>query len=134
MCSPTFADAHHLNEANLSQLADELFLHTSWGSSFASPPNWKDWFASAGIQRSPDIAIGHQIGMPSIALAYARLEMGVILGQRKLGANGVRNNELILLSEQSLPLSHAYSAVYPHSRSRLGDLQLLLEMLTDKAG
>ena len=62
------------------------------------------------------------------------LEMGVILGQRQLGASDIRNNGLILLSEQSLSLSHAYSAVYPHSRSRHGDLQLLLEMLTDKAG
>jgi LysR family glycine cleavage system transcriptional activator len=121
-----------LNEANLSQLADELFLHTSWGSSFASPPNWKDWFASAGIQRAPNIALGHQIGMSSIALEYARLDMGVILGQRQLATNDIRQNRLSLLSEQSLPLSHAYSAVHPHSRIRHGDLQVLLEMLTDE--
>ena len=133
MCSPKFADEHNLNEANLSQLADEQFLHTSWGSSFASPPTWKDWFANAGIQRSPNISLGHQIGMSSIALEYARLAMGVILGQRQLAANDFRNNGLLLLSEQSLPLSHAYSAVHPHSRSRHGDLQLLLEMLTDEA-
>jgi DNA-binding transcriptional LysR family regulator len=71
--------------------------------------------------------------MSSIALEYARLAMGVILGQRQLAANDFRNNGLLLLSEQSLPLSHAYSAVHSHSRSRHGDLQLLLEMLTDEA-
>ncbi len=132
MCSPKFADEHNLNEANLAQLADEQFLHTSWGSSFASPPNWKDWFANAGIQRSPNISLGHQIGMPSIALEYARLNMGVLLGQHHLAARDIQENRLILLAEQSLPLGHAYSAVYPHSRVRHSGLQKLLEVLTDE--
>ena len=132
ICSPEFAHEHQLNEANLTELEDELFLHTSWGSSFASPPTWKDWFTNAGIQRAPNIALGHQIGMSSVALEYARLNMGVLLGQRRLAARDIRENRLILLSEQSLPLGHAYSAVYPHSRVRHSGLQKLLGMLTDE--
>jgi LysR family glycine cleavage system transcriptional activator len=132
MCSPEFAGEHKLNAANLSQFPDELFLHTSWGSSFASPPSWKDWFANAGIQRAPDITRGQQIGMSSIALEYARLGMGVLLGQRQLAARHIQENRLILLSEQSLPLGHAYSAVYPHARIRHSGLKKLLAMLTDE--
>jgi LysR family glycine cleavage system transcriptional activator len=132
ICSPDFAREHNLNEANLSQLPDELFLHTSWGSSFASPPTWKDWFASIGIQRTPNITLGQQIGMSSIALEYARLNMGVLLGQRHLAARDLQENRLILLSQQSLSLGHAYSAVYPHSRVRHSGLQKLLEVLTDE--
>jgi LysR family glycine cleavage system transcriptional activator len=132
ICSADFAREHKLNEANLSQLPDELFLHTSWGSSFASPPTWKDWFASIGIQRTPNITLGQQIGMSSIALEYARLNMGVLLGQRHLAARDLQENRLILLSQQSLSLGHAYSAVYPHSRVRHSGLQKLLEVLTDE--
>ncbi len=131
ICSPDFAREHKLNEANLSQLPDELFLHTSWGSSFASPPTWKDWFAGIGVERTPNITLGQQIGMSSIALEYARLNMGVLLGQRHLAARDLQENRLILLSQQSLPLGHAYSAVYPHSRVRHSGLQKLLEVLTD---
>ncbi len=132
ICSPDFAREHKLNEANLSQLPDELFLHTSWGSSFASPPTWKDWFTSIGVERTPNITLGQQIGMSSIALEYARLNMGVLLGQRHLAARDLQENRLILLSQQSLPLGHAYSAVYPHSRVRHSGLQKLLEVLTDE--
>jgi LysR family glycine cleavage system transcriptional activator len=131
ICSPDFAREHNLNEANLSQLPDELFLHTSWGSSFASPPTWKDWFASIGVERTPNITLGQQIGMSSIALEYARLNMGVLLGQRHLAARDLQEKRLILLSDQSLPLGHAYSAVYPHSRVRHSGLQKLIEVLTD---
>jgi len=132
ICSPKFAHEHELNEVNLAELEDELFLHTTWGSSFASPPTWKDWFTNAGIQRAPSIALGHQIGMSSVALEYARLNMGVLLGQRRLAARDIKENRLILLSEQSLPLSHAYSAVHPHSVNPRGNLQMLLGMLTDE--
>ncbi len=132
ICSLDFASEHKLNEANLSQLPDELFLHTSWGSSFASPPTWKDWFASIGVQRAPNITLGQQIGMSSIALEYARLNMGVLLGQRHLAARDLQENRLILLSQQSLPLGHAYSAVYPHSRVRHSGLQKLLEVLNKR--
>ena len=71
--------------------------------------------------------------MSSVALEYARLNMGVLLGQRRLAARDIKENRLILLSEQSLPLSHAYSAVHPHSVNRRGNLQALLGMLTDEA-
>jgi LysR family glycine cleavage system transcriptional activator len=132
ICSPEFAREHQLNEANLSQLPDELFLHASWGSSFASPPTWKDWFTSIGVQRAPDMSLGQQIGMSSIALEYARLNMGVLLGQRQLADRELQENRLMLLSEQSLPLGHAYSAVYPHARDRHSGLQKLLAVLTDQ--
>lgn len=131
ICSPEFARENQLNEAKLSQLSDEHFLHTSWGSSFASFPTWKDWFANAGIQRAPNIALGHQIGMSSIALEYARLSMGVLLGQRHLAAQDIQENRLVMLSEQSLPLGHAYSAVHPHSRTRHSGLQALLDTLVN---
>ena len=129
LCSPDFARDHNLNEANILQLGDEFFLHTTWGLSFASPPTWKDWFVNAGFKRVPNIALGHQIGMPGIALEYARLNMGVLLGQRELAARDIKQNKLILLSQQSLELSHSYYAVYPHSRVRHSGLQLLVEIL-----
>jgi LysR family glycine cleavage system transcriptional activator len=132
ICSADFAREHQLTEANLVQLSDELFLHTSWGSSFASPPTWKDWFTNAGIQRAPDISLGQQIGMSSVALEYARLDMGVLLGQRQLAIQDVKEGRLIQLSAMSLPLSHAYSAIYPHSRARHGGLQKLLKILADE--
>lgn len=132
ICSPEFANEHSLTEENLTDLSDELFLHTTWGMSFASPPTWKDWFFSVGLQRVPDITLGHQIGMPGIALEYARLNMGLLLGQRELAANDIRDKRLIALSEQSLALSHAYSAVYPYSRARHSGLQMLLGILSDK--
>jgi len=132
ICSTKFAHQHDLNEANLAQLPDDLFLHTSWGPSFASLPSWKDWFAKAGIQRAPDIALGHQIGMSSVALEYARVGMGVLLGQCQLAAQDILENRLVLLSEQPLTLDHAYSAVYPHSRIRDSSLHQLLDTLTDE--
>jgi LysR family glycine cleavage system transcriptional activator len=131
ICSPGFAAEHNLNEASLPQLPDELFLHTTWGLAFASPPTWKDWFSKAGIRRVPNISLGHQVGMPSIALEYARLNMGVVLGQIELAARDIQQKRLVLLSEQHLKLSYSYCAVYPHSRVRHGGLQQLLAVLAD---
>jgi len=129
MCSLEFFRQHRLNKSALHELADDCFLHTVWGSSFASQPGWSEWFANCGVNRKPAIKRGHQIAMPGIALECARLGMGVLLGQRQLAASDLDEKRLISLSDQSIALGYPYYAVYPHAKAKYNSLQSLLECL-----
>ena len=129
LCSQAFMKAHGLDESALSGLADHQFLHTVWGSSYASNPGWADWFSARGIDRNPALAAGHQVEMSSSAIHFASLGIGVSLGQVELAQPELESGLLIQLSDQVLPLGQAYYAVIPHSRAQFESLQSLIDCL-----
>ncbi len=135
LCSPEFVKTHNLDESNLSKLPDRLFLHTVWGSSYASNPGWADWFAARSIDRKPALADGHQVEMSSFAIHFARLGIGVSLGQVELARPQLESGLLMRLSDQALPLGHGYYAVFPHTRAEFKSLRSLIEcLMTVKPG
>ena len=129
LCSPSFANTHNLDESNFFELPDHLFLHTVWGSSYSSNPGWIDWFADNGVERKPALADGHQVAMSSTAIHYASLGIGVALGQVELARPKLDSGLLTQLSVRTLPLGHAYFAIFPHARAEFHSLKSLIDCL-----
>ncbi len=133
-CSPQYQSKYLSGGNDLSRLPDEAFIHTSWGPTFASHPGWNEWFAMAGHKRRMDMTKGHQTGASRLALDFARLGLGVALGQELLAEYAVRRGELVPLAAEGLPLGHDYCAVYPHVKSRKAGLQQVLSLLNENRG
>lgn len=131
MCSPDFAEQYSLNESNLGQLPDQCFIHTVWGDNFASHPTWSEWFRHKGIERDPSIANGQQFSMSSVGLEYASHGPGVLLGQRRLAEEQLRQKRLILLAQEPLALGQAYFAIFPRAGRQSGLVNSLLDQLAD---
>lgn len=130
VCAPEFWREHGPDHgAALESVPDALLIHTVWGPSFASHPGWADWFASRGAERSPKVADGHRVAMSSVALEFARLGMGVALGQRVLARADLEAGRLVAPVEQALALGHPYCAVHAHAKARHGGLGTLVEWL-----
>ena len=129
MCSPEFAEAQSLQQTELQELPDHLFIHTDWGVNYASHPGWVDWFRLNAIDRAPLIARGQRISMSSAALEYAGNGLGVVLGQQQLAQTYLQQGKLIVLSETALPLGQDYYAVYPHAGQRRDQVQEFLQQL-----
>jgi len=129
LCSPAFLKLHNLDESSLSGLPDHLFLHTVWGSSYASNPGWADWFSATGINRNPSLAGGHQVEMSSSAIHFASLGIGVSLGQVELARPELEAGLLTRISDRALPLGQAYHAIFPHARAQFQSLKSLVDCL-----
>ncbi len=117
-----------------ASLPDSALIHTGWGPSFASHPGWTDWFARAGVPRSPDAGRGHRVGMSSLALDLALADAGIALGQRLLAAADLATGRLVAPFAVSLPLGHPYCAVYPHAKSPKPGVQGFVAWLNDVTG
>jgi LysR family glycine cleavage system transcriptional activator len=110
-------------------LPDHLFLHTVWGSSYASNPGWADWFSAKGVNRNPALAAGHQVEMSSSAIQLASLGIGVSLAQVELAKDELESGLLIQISDHVLPLGQAYHAIFPHARAQFQSLKSLVDCL-----
>lgn len=126
-CSPGFQSLRLSGDHDLARLAEEQFIHTSWGQSFASNPGWNEWLAQTGSRRRLDSGKGQRVGASRLALDFARMGLGVALGQERLADDFRRRGELVALSDQALPLGHAYYAYYPEAKARkAGHAQLMM--------
>lgn len=127
VCAPGFAR----RQGEPAEVPDAGLIHTSWGPSFASHPGWADWFAAAGHARPPEIALGHRVASSSAALEFARLGMGMALGQRMLARREIEAGLLVAPSGIALPLGEAYCAVSPPARSGRAGLAALVDWLSE---
>jgi LysR family glycine cleavage system transcriptional activator len=64
-----------------------------------------------------------------MALEFARLGMGVALGQRVLARADLEAGRLVAPVEQALALGHPYCAVHAHAKAGHGGLGTLVEWL-----
>jgi len=129
MCAPEFLRKVGNDNLDLMAIHESLFIHTNWGPAFASHPTWSDWFAKAGIGRQPDPSLGRRAGLSSLAISWARMGLGVALGQRVMAQSDLDAGRLIALSEVSTALGHPYCAFIPASKAERADIKLLVELL-----
>ena len=108
VCSPEFWRRHGSGASGLTELHESLFIHTNWGPNYATHPSWADWFAASGGSRSPDPSHGRRVGLSSLAIASARLGLGIALGQRVMARADLEAGRLIALSAVSVRLGHPY--------------------------
>ena len=134
LCSPGYLERNPRARASgIDGVPDDDLIHTNWGPSFVSHPTWHAWFAKSGISRPSD-ATGHQVGMSSLALDFARDGVGVALGQRMMAGDDLAAGRLLPLSTITIALGHPYCLVYPRSKARKGGVRSLIHWLVGDAG
>lgn len=134
LCSPAYLARNAGAQASgMNGVSDDDLIHTNWGPSFVSHPTWQAWFAKSGVAR-PGNATGHQVGMSSLALDFARDGVGVALGQRMMAGDDLAAGRLVPLSAITLALGHPYCLVHPRSKARKADLRSLIDWLLKGEG
>lgn len=133
VCAPEFWRRHGDGAASLANLHESMFIHTNWGPNYASHPSWADWFEAAGTSRSPDPSHGRRVGLSSLAIASARLGLGIALGQRVMASDDIAAGRLIALSTTSVRLGHPYCAFMPPAKADRADVAGLVELLAKTA-
>jgi LysR family glycine cleavage system transcriptional activator len=132
VCAPEFWHRHG-NGADLADVHESMFIHTNWGPNYASHPTWADWFSASGGSRSPDPSHGRRVGLSSLAIASARLGLGIALGQRVMARADLEAGRLIALSSVSVRLGHPYCAFIPLAKADRADVAGLVELLAKTA-
>jgi len=134
LCSPAYLARNPGAKASgMNGVPDDDLIHTNWGPSFVSHPTWQAWFGKSGVAR-PGNATGHQVGMSSLALDFARDGVGVALGQRMMAGDDLAAGRLVPLSTITLALGHPYCLVHPRGKARKADLRSLIDWLLKGAG
>lgn len=129
VCTPEFWSTHGNNEFDLTQIPQDLFIHTHWGASYASGPTWHDWFSLISSNRYPDPKQGVRCGLSSLSVSLARLGLGIALGHKLIAQADLEAGRLITLSSVSLPLGHPYCAFVPTAKSGRKDINRMIELL-----
>jgi len=134
LCSPAYLERNPGAWASgMNAVPDDDLIHTNWGPSFGSHPTWHAWFAKLGLARPGD-GTGHQVGMSSLALDFARDGVGVALGQRVMAGDDLAAGRLVPLSTITIALGHPYCLVHPRSKVRKDGLRSLIDWLVKSAG
>jgi len=78
----------------------------------------------------PDPSRGRRVGLSSLAIATARMGMGIALGQRMMARADLEAGRLIALSPVSLQLGHPYCAFVSHVKAERADIKRLVSLLS----
>ena len=130
MCAPDFLYKHGLAGLDLATVHESAFIHTHWGPSYVSHPTWSDWFRKVGVDRQPEPTRGRRVGLSSLAIASARVGLGIALGQKEMARRDLEAGKLIALSAASIQLGQPYCAFVPNAKSQRPDIRRLIEVLT----
>ncbi|MFV3307708.1 LysR substrate-binding domain-containing protein [Pseudomonas sp. NY15181] len=129
VCTPELWAKHGNDAFNLTQIPQNLFIHTHWGASYASGPTWHDWFSLIATNYYPDPKQGVRCGLSSLSVSLARLGLGIALGHRLIAQTDLDAGRLIALSPVSLPLGHPYCAFVPTTKKGRKDIVQMMGLL-----
>lgn len=96
--------------SGLGDLPDRYFIHTHWGSGFASSPNWE---AVLPAGRTIDRTQGMAVNSSSSALNFSRNGFGVALLPAEMTAHDLSLRKLEQLETKTLYLPGSYRIAYP---------------------
>ncbi|MBT9247015.1 LysR family transcriptional regulator [Gemmobacter fulvus] len=105
-----------------------LHIHTDWGASYPTEPNWAAWTAAQGLE-APDPARGLVVGSSGMALAAARAGLGQALVPGRFAAADLAAGRLLRLGGPALPMRADYMAIHPVAQARRRGLAALLAHL-----
>jgi LysR family glycine cleavage system transcriptional activator len=74
-----------------------------------------------------------RVGLSSLAIASARLGLGIALGQRVMAGADLEAGRLIALSPVSVRLGHPYCAFMPSAKADRADVATLVGLLVKTA-
>ncbi|MFW8691290.1 MULTISPECIES: hypothetical protein [Mesorhizobium] len=99
----------------------------------SSALNITSGFAACGGSRAPDPSHGRRVGLSSLAIASARLGLGIALGQRVMAQADLEAGRLIAPSAVSVCLGHPYCAFKPPAKADRADVAALVGLLVNAA-
>lgn len=107
VCSPQLVRA----EAPLHQPQDLMaypLLSIDWLPKFASPPSWRDWFKSQGVD-CEGVRDGYRVySLSAMAIQAALAGQGMVLAQYSMVADALAQGRLMM------PFSHALAMPSPY--------------------
>ena len=127
VASPSFC-SDFLEKADLETLDASLFIHTTWGESYASSPDWAAWL-SAHCNRSLRPGLGLRVGLSSLALRLAGQGMGVALVPERMALRELEAKTVVRIGAQFHPMAHDYMLAWPHALSHRKDVQKIVNAL-----
>jgi len=129
VCTSEFSYRHGNSALDLTSVHESAFIHTNWGPNYASHPSWSDWFQMNGTPRTPDPSRGRRVGLSSLAIASARMGLGIALGQKEMARPDLEAGRLIALSPLAIRLGYPYCAFVQKSKSDRKEISRLLGLL-----
>lgn len=127
VASPTFC-AEFLADTDIEALDDKFFIHTTWGQSYASSPDWASWL-SLFSSRSLRPGLGLRVGQSSLALRLAGQGIGVALVPEQMAVRELAAETVLRIGDRSQPMAHDYMLAWPHTLSRRKDVQKIVTAL-----
>jgi LysR family transcriptional regulator, glycine cleavage system transcriptional activator len=135
VCAPKFlADLSGGQDTRIDEMPDSAFIHTDWGSDYASQPSWSAWMAAARFSRFLDPAKGLQLRQTSLVVTAARHGLGVALVPERIAGLLISDGSLIRLHDLALPMRSEYVLVSPNALARKEPLQNLIQHLLAGSG
>jgi LysR family glycine cleavage system transcriptional activator len=111
VCSPVLLRGGPVPDS-FEGLFDHPMIHVDWGRDGRFLPDWSEWLLAAGITRRPPNP-GPAFNLSAMAIDAALAGRGILLGQRSLIREELRQGRLVALSSLALPLNKSYFVVYP---------------------
>ncbi|MFS2224207.1 LysR substrate-binding domain-containing protein [Pantoea sp. B65] len=108
VCSPQLLAAA---PESFNPLAYPL-IHLDWGNDGRYLPGWSDWLQMAGITADRPLN-GLTFNLTSLAIEAAVQGNGLLLGQRMLIQQELRQGTLVVPDSRALPLSKPYYLAWP---------------------
>lgn len=90
--------------------------------------DWRTWFAEAGLHYEPSTE-GYNFNDSGIALDFAVLGQGIVLGSKLLAADLIANNQLIAPFSLSIPTEHNYFLIDKADNSTIENVSVFRHWL-----
>ncbi len=110
------------------QLAHAPLIHDDMMGKLPGMPTWGDWLEAAGV-KGVDLSRGLHFSSPDHALEAACEGAGVLLAQRVLAFEDLRNGRLIAPFHLELPSSRSFRVVCPAGHQNRPKIKALTDWL-----
>ncbi len=124
VASPDFTALHGCVPRHIE---DRHLIHTEWGRTYSTSPNWNRFFADDRIVNQN---AGLRVHSSSIALNFARLGFGVALVPEKVAEDDLSSGRVVRLDASPVPMKQGYLAAYPKRLARNAVIRSVIQALT----
>ena len=99
---------------DVASIPDQWLIHTDWGRSYASSPDWSDHLSDL---RLVDLTSGPRVSTSSLALAMARQGLGVALAPARMAEGDLARGGLVRLPVPARSMQRPFAIAYPNAQA-----------------
>ncbi|MCO8169355.1 LysR substrate-binding domain-containing protein [Pseudomonas sp. 21LCFQ02] len=114
VCSPELLGGDR-SSLQPNELLNYPLLAIDWLPKFASPPSWRDWFESTGVDLARLQDARRVFSLSAMAIEAALAGQGFVLAQYSMVANDLEAGRLLMPVRHALPLPAAYYLTWTKS-------------------